>query len=106
MNDDREISCDFGSMASQNHHEEERRRNGIYWKDQKDDLDGVTILTPYLQQFFSLQRRLNHNTHLDLRPFDLKQSDKWKFRLSHSANEDEICFSVRINYFRQLSSLV
>ena len=23
--------------------EEEERRNGIYWKDQKDDLDGVTI---------------------------------------------------------------
>ena len=22
------------------------RRNGIYWKDQKDDLDGVTIPTP------------------------------------------------------------
>ena len=28
-----------------------RRRNGIYWKDQKDDMDGVTIPTPYLQQF-------------------------------------------------------
>ena len=27
------------------------RENGIYWKDQKDDLDGVTIPTPYLQQF-------------------------------------------------------
>ena len=29
----------------------EREKNGIYWKDQKDDLDGVTIPTPYLQQF-------------------------------------------------------
>jgi len=28
-----------------------RERNGIYWKDLKDDLDGVTIPTPYLQQF-------------------------------------------------------
>ena len=28
-----------------------KRENGIYWKDQKDDLDGVTIPTPYLQQF-------------------------------------------------------
>ena len=37
----------------------ERRENGIYWKDQKDDLDGVTIPTPYLQQFlhdFSVER--------------------------------------------------
>ena len=31
---------------------EERRENGIYWKDQKDDMDGVTIPTPYLQQFY------------------------------------------------------
>ena len=30
-----------------------KRENGIYWKDQKDDLDGVTIPTPYLQQFFT-----------------------------------------------------
>ena len=29
-----------------------KRENGIYWKDQKDDLDGVTIPTPYLQQFY------------------------------------------------------
>ena len=27
------------------------RENGIYWKDQKDDMDGVTIPTPYLEQF-------------------------------------------------------
>ena len=30
---------------------ERERENGIYWKDQKDDLDGVAIPTPYLQQF-------------------------------------------------------
>ena len=29
----------------------EGRENGIYWKDQKDDMDGVTIPTPYVQQF-------------------------------------------------------
>ena len=38
-----------------------RRRNGIYWKDQKDDLDGVTIPTPYLQQF--LHTRTHIRTH-------------------------------------------
>ena len=32
--------------------DKEMRENGIYWKDQKDDVDGVTIPTPYLQQFF------------------------------------------------------
>ena len=32
------------------------RENGIYWKDQKDDVDGVTIPTPYLQQFFTFFR--------------------------------------------------
>ena len=33
---------------------ERERENGIYWKDQKDDVDGVTIPTPYLQQFSRL----------------------------------------------------
>ena len=25
----------------------DKRENGIYWKDQKDDMDGVTIPTPW-----------------------------------------------------------
>ena len=39
------------------------RENGIYWKDQKDDLDGVTIPTPYLQQF----SRFKTNRHTAVR---------------------------------------
>ena len=30
------------------------RENGIYWKDQKDDLDGVTIPTPYVHQSYAI----------------------------------------------------
>ena len=44
-------------------------RNGIYWKDQKDDLDGVTIPTPYLQQF----SRFETNRHNAV-PSVLKES--------------------------------
>ena len=31
---------------------EREREKWDYWKDQRDYLDGVTIPTPYLQQFF------------------------------------------------------
>ena len=27
-----------------------QRENGIYWKNQQDDMDGAAIPTPYLQQ--------------------------------------------------------
>ena len=34
----------------------DEEKNGIYWKDQKDDMDGVTIPTPYLQQFLHSEK--------------------------------------------------
>ena len=30
-----------------------KRENGIYWNDQKDDMDGNTIPTPYIHQLFA-----------------------------------------------------
>ena len=37
-------------------HKSPKKKNGIYWKDQKDDMDGVTIPAPYLQQFLYMVR--------------------------------------------------
>ena len=53
---------------------EKRRRNGIYWKDQKDNLDGVTIPTPYLQQFLHLS---GSQIAYRLRQFNIRQIDQF-----------------------------
>ena len=58
---------------------EERRENGIYWKDQKDDMDGVVIPTPYLQQFFlhnSDSHWVDTSSHID-RQFDMRHIDQF-----------------------------
>ena len=43
------------------------RENGIYWKDQRDDMDEVTIPTPCLRQFLhnSDSRWADHKLRID-----------------------------------------
>ena len=50
---DRSTSCYIrNAMFHKGGHIPRKTKNGICWKGQKDDMDVVTIPTPYLQQFF------------------------------------------------------